>query len=116
LFEVACWTIVSDDMKVVVPAVIVGIRGMDHSRVHHAHLPFGSVGVPDRSKAAEVVAKVLHDERAIFGGHLVRKFGHEASLDTTASARFELERWQRMIEPRHAHGLLYQLAGVLCCD
>src|SRR3546814_1304101 len=58
-------TIMSNNVKVIVPEVVVGIGRMDDGGIHHAYGLLTSVLAISGFETTKVVTKILDDQRAI---------------------------------------------------
>ena len=109
LLEPFGWTVVSNDVKVVVSLVVVSIWRVDDGSIHHAD----GVTVFILREGPKVITKVLNDERTVFCRKLVGQLSYKAILDASAAPRFEFDRSVIAVPTRRGCSSIQCLASTL---
>src|SRR3546814_9016836 len=95
-------TIMSNNVKVIVPEVVVGIGRMDDGGIHHAYGLLTSVLAISGFETTKVVTKILDDQRAIFWGKFVGKFGNQTELNTSSRSEEHTSELQSLMRLSYA--------------
>src|SRR3546814_20707447 len=95
-------SIMSNNVKVIVPEVVVGIGRMADGGIHPAYGLLTSVLAISGIETTKVVTTILDAQRAIFWGTCVGKFGNQPEPNPYSNTRFHFEWRVGVARTRHA--------------